>query len=100
MRTASQCRLIIDTLPFVLLIQPSKISAELHSGHQELQLIHERDVAENREILQMLLLGVDGLRDVINEPSDVRSIMQTIQEVRNQCIILLSARVLTYLLHY
>ncbi|KAI5124038.1 hypothetical protein M0805_003867 [Coniferiporia weirii] len=65
-------------------------SAELHRGQAELQLIHERDVTENREILQNILRSVDGLRDVLalnaSDPNAVQNIMQTIQEELQQQI--------------
>ncbi|THH08540.1 hypothetical protein EW145_g2641 [Phellinidium pouzarii] len=63
-------------------------NVELHRGNHELQLIHERDGAENREILHNILRSVDGLREVLalnaSEPNAVQNIMQTIQEELQQ----------------
>ncbi|KAH8108481.1 ras guanine nucleotide exchange factor domain-containing protein [Phellopilus nigrolimitatus] len=61
-------------------------NAELHRGHRELQILRERDIAENREVLQNILRSVDGLRDVfaLNEPNAVHNLMQTIQEELQQ----------------
>ena len=48
----------------------------------ELQAMHERDAAEQREMLQKVLKAVDDLRETLEkEPAAAQPLMQAIQEV-------------------